>query len=114
MDAYLTRLGQLSINCDFGENKDKEIKSQIIQGCSSSRLRRRALREDHTLEQLLKLAQSMKLSDKQACEIEHSDNPESANAVHAFKKKYRSNKKKTYHKSEPKENAKNNMKELWR
>ena len=105
IDAYLTRLRQLSINCDFEANKDKEIKSQIIQGCSSSRLRRRALREDHTLEQLLKLARSMELSDKQACEIEHAEKPESANAVRTFKKKHRSNKKKTYHKSEPKENA---------
>ena len=63
VDAYLTRLRQLSINCDFEENKDKEIKSQIIQGCSSSRLRHRALGEDHTLEKLLKLARSMELSD---------------------------------------------------
>ena len=49
----------------------------------------------------------MELSDKQGCEIEHAEKTESANAVRTFKKKYRSNKKKTYHKSEPKENAKN-------
>ena len=88
IDAYLTRLRQLSINCEFGD-VNKEIKSQIIQGCSSTRLRRRALREDQTLDDLLKLARSMELSDKQACEIEHTDKPESTNAVRAFKKKHR-------------------------
>ena len=61
IDGYLTRLRQLSINCDFTE-KDKEVKSQIIQGCSSSRLRCRALPEDQTLDDLLKLARSMELS----------------------------------------------------
>ena len=98
IDAYLTRLRQLSINCDFTE-KDKEVKSQIIQGCSSSRLRRRALREDQTREDLLKLARSMELSDKQACEIEHTEKPQSANAERAFKNKSRTNRKKNFQKS---------------
>ena len=40
IDAFLTRLRQLSINCEFPDT-DKEVKSQIIQGCSSTRLRRR-------------------------------------------------------------------------
>ncbi|MCG8046748.1 MAG: aspartyl protease family protein, partial [Candidatus Thiodiazotropha endolucinida] len=94
----LTRLRQLSINCDFTEN-DREIKSQIIQGCSSSRLRRRALREDQNLDELLKLARSMELSDKQACEIEHTEKSQSANAVRAFKNKSGTNRKKNFRKS---------------
>ena len=34
--AFLTRLRQLSLNYEFPDT-DKEVKSQIIQGCSSSR-----------------------------------------------------------------------------
>ncbi|KAL3866560.1 hypothetical protein ACJMK2_043849, partial [Sinanodonta woodiana] len=51
----------------------KEIKSQIIQGCLSTRLRRRALREEMDLTHLLTLARAMELSDKQATEIEKSE-----------------------------------------
>ena len=41
----------------------------------------------------------MELSDKQACEIEHTEKPQSANAVRAFKRKYRTNRKKNFQKS---------------
>ena len=92
----MTRLSQLGINCDFDDD-NKEIKSQIIQGCSSTRLRRRALREDQTLDNLMKLARSMELSGKQACEIEHSEKSENANAV-TFKQKNKTYRKKTYRK----------------
>ena len=86
IDAYLTRLRQLSINCAFDDN-DKEVKSQIIQGCSSTRLRRRALREDPTLEDLLKLARAMEFSDKQASEIEQ--HTEATNAVQGQRRRSR-------------------------
>ena len=86
IDAYLTRLRQLSINCAFDDN-DKEVKSQIIQGCSSTRLRRRALREDQTLEDLLKLARAMEFSDKQASEIEQ--HTEATNAVQGQRRRSR-------------------------
>ena len=52
LDAYHTRLRQLSQNCSFAD-VDKEIKNQIIIGCSSQKLRRRALRDNHTLKELL-------------------------------------------------------------
>ena len=52
IDTYHTRLRQLSLTCEFAAT-DKEVKSQIIQGCASTRLRRRALREDMTLEELI-------------------------------------------------------------
>lgn len=48
------------------------IKSQIIQSCSSTRLRRRALRESEIdLKQLLLLARSFQISDEQATGIEN-------------------------------------------
>ena len=44
MDDYHTRLRQLADHCDFTD-MDKEIKSQIVQGCKSSRIRRRVLKD---------------------------------------------------------------------
>ncbi|XP_063400348.1 uncharacterized protein K02A2.6-like [Mytilus trossulus] len=79
IDSFHTRLRQLAVNCEFTETS-KEVKSQIIQGCHSTRLRRKALREDTTLEGLISSARALELSEKQASEIEQSDK-QSANAV---------------------------------
>ena len=35
IDSFHTRLRQLSINCEFADS-DKEVRSQIIQGCYST------------------------------------------------------------------------------
>ncbi|CAC5359617.1 unnamed protein product [Mytilus coruscus] len=80
IDAFHTKLRQLSVNCEFTD--DNQVKSQIVQGCSSSRLRRKALREDMTLEQLLLSARALELSEKQANEIEHKDEKLETNALH--------------------------------
>ncbi|CAC5363752.1 unnamed protein product [Mytilus coruscus] len=81
IDAFHTKLRQLSVNCEFTDD-NREVKSQIVQGCSSSRLRRKALREDMTLEQLLLSARALALSEKQANEIEHKDEKLETNALH--------------------------------
>ena len=70
LDSFHTRLRQLSRNCEFSDI-DREIKSQIIQGCKSSRLRRKALREDLSLDSLIKEARAQELSDFHAAEIEN-------------------------------------------
>ena len=44
IDSFHTRLRALAVNCDF-HDVDSEILTQILHGCTSSRLRRRALRE---------------------------------------------------------------------
>lgn len=71
IDPYHTRLRKLCENCEFADN-DKEIKSQIIQGCSSTRLRRKALREELSLDDLIKAARALELSESQASQIENS------------------------------------------
>ena len=71
IDTYHTRLRKLSENCSFTD-KDKEIKSQIIQCCSSTRLRRKALREELSLEDLIKAARALEISETQASQIENS------------------------------------------
>lgn len=63
IDSFHTRLRQLAVNCEFTE-KSKEVQSQIIQGCHSTRLRRKALREDTTLEGLISSARALELSEK--------------------------------------------------
>ena len=70
LDQFATRLRQLASSCEFA-SVDKEIKSQIILSCYSSRLRRRALREPTiTLKGLLDLGRAMELSETQASGIE--------------------------------------------
>ncbi|XP_069129130.1 uncharacterized protein [Argopecten irradians] len=77
--TYNTRLRKLGENCEFLD-LEEEIKSQIIQSCSSTRLRRRVLRDDDmTLGDILKLARSLELSDEQTKEIENK--PEQINTI---------------------------------
>ena len=70
VDAYHARLRSLARYCEF-VNTDAEIKSHIIQTCSSSRLRRRTLSEPAlTLQQLLDIARSMEAAERQVQCIE--------------------------------------------
>ena len=79
MNAFHSRLRQLSATCEF-DDINKEIKSQIILSCSSQRLRRKALRDTTmTLETLLNEARALEISETQAKVIESSGN--AANAV---------------------------------
>ena len=72
MDSYHTRLRQLAKTCEFTD-VDKEIKEHIVLTCTSSSLRRRALRENFSLEALLKHGRALELSDKQAKDVENVD-----------------------------------------
>ena len=69
LDNYHTRICQLARTCEFSII-DKEIKEHIILTFSSCSLRRRALRENLTLEALLKLGRALELSEKQASQVE--------------------------------------------
>jgi hypothetical protein len=70
LDQYATRLRKLARTCEFTD-LNKELKFQIILGCVSSRLRRRALGESTlTLDQLLSHGRAMETAEKQATNIE--------------------------------------------
>ena len=45
VEQFVTRLRKLAVNCEFSA-LDRELKSAVIQNCSSKRLRRFVLRED--------------------------------------------------------------------
>ena len=65
VDQYATRLRKLAANCEFADT-DRELKSTIIQNCTSKRLRRIALRDDLSLDALLAKARSIEVSETQA------------------------------------------------
>ena len=68
--AYCTQLKQLAKTCEFTDT-DREIKSQIIQNCPSTKLRRKALTNSTiTLQALLDLGKTMELTDIQAASLE--------------------------------------------
>lgn len=76
IDQYQTRLRQLAQRCEF-EDEDREIKSQIIQSCRSTKLRRRALKDASlTLEKLLDIERASEVTEH---EVKNMENKESEN-----------------------------------
>ncbi len=73
LDQFYTRLCQLAQTCEFTD-PTAEIKIQLMENCSSSRLRRKALREDITLDALLQYGRSLERSDSQLKAIEDGHN----------------------------------------
>ena len=72
VDQFATRLRKLGSTCAF-DDIHRELKSVIIQNCSSKRLRRYALLEtDLTLDKLLAKGRAFELSDIQATGIEEA------------------------------------------
>ena len=69
VDKFVTRLREAANRCDF-HDKEREIKDQIVQKCFSDRLRRKALREDPSLTDLLSAARAMETADAQAKAME--------------------------------------------
>ena len=65
IDQFATRLRQKAENCEFVE-KDGEIKSQVIQGCWSSKLRVKCLEEEKSLNNMLTMARTMEIVQKQS------------------------------------------------
>ena len=79
LDSYHTRLRHLASTCEFAD-MDREIKTQIVQTCTSQQLRRKALRTEMTLQQLLDQGRAYELSHQQAQEMENN-NTESVNQM---------------------------------
>ena len=72
ISAFHTRLRQLAATCEF-DDVDREIKTQIVQSCSSHKLRTKALENpSYTLTQLLDAGKAMELSKTQAANIEEN------------------------------------------
>ncbi|CAB4045307.1 Hypothetical predicted protein [Paramuricea clavata] len=71
MNAFVTRLRTVAKTCQFDTSLDEMIRDQVIEKYASNALRRRLLREQElTLNNLLSIAHSFELADRQALEIE--------------------------------------------
>ena len=70
----------LAKHCEYTD-VDREIKTRIIQSCRSTRLRRRALREDMTLTELLAIGRALETSEAQAANIEKSAETSDINRI---------------------------------
>ena len=86
IDQYCTRLRQQAIICEFS-NSENEIKIQLVEGCLSSRVRRKAIQDDLSLADILSYARSLEITDKAVKTLEedcgHLASPSSAvNAIH--------------------------------
>ena len=66
---FCTRLRQEADKCEFTD-VDRELITQIITGCRSSKFRRRALEKQLKLPELIELARSLELSEERAGELE--------------------------------------------
>lgn len=86
LDSYVSKLRRKAKNCNFADI-DKEIKSQIIQHTSSSRLRRRAIRESLDLPSIMKAGRAYEASERAAKLIEGEKMEEVHKVTHKKKHK---------------------------
>ena len=81
IDKYITRLKRKAQYCNFADESEM-IRDQVIEKCTSHRLRRKLLeRADVKLDDVIKLAQTMEFSDKQADAIEQGSSGHSQEKI---------------------------------
>jgi len=71
VDAFHLRLRKAAKECNF-HNNEKEIRTQLIERCNSQKLRRKALKSELTLDDILKTARSIQTANEQAKAMESS------------------------------------------
>ena len=78
ISSFFSRLKLLSVPCGFTD-VNAELKSQLIQGCVSTKLRRKALSDQTvTLEQLVAFGRAQEMADIHATDMEGSHNSASS------------------------------------
>ena len=71
LNAFYRRLKEKATRCEF-HDEDREIKTHIIHKTTDSRLRRKALRETMTLNELLKYGNTLEKTDIESKKIERT------------------------------------------
>lgn len=85
---FVTRLRQLSVDCEFGEQTNEFIRDQVIDKCCSKSLRTKLLaQKDLTLEGLLDIAQAKEASESQSAQFGEQDRAFSTRQQHRRDKK---------------------------
>ena len=82
-DQFVTRLFQLSENCDFGTSKEEQIRDQLIDKCRSHDLRKKLLGVSGklTLQKARDIARSMEAAESQARSIESDSRSGNVNSL---------------------------------
>ncbi len=105
LNQYFGRLKSIAASCQFTE-VDKEIKTQIIHGCRSHKLRIKALSEPTwDLNKVLSVGRAMELSEEQAADIEraeHAVNRVAARPSRAPKQKHKAHTRQKPQRQNPK------------
>ena len=91
IDQLGTRLQQKTENWEFVD-KDGKIRSQIIQGCLSRKLHLKCLEDEKQLIDLLTMARTMEIAERQAKAMDRNINSN----ITIYKIKYKSAMQKRY------------------
>ena len=71
--------------CDFAPGStDDEVKSQVIQGCQSGQLRKKALTKEMSLEDLIARGKAMELASNQSSHMSKGDVTENQEVLFNF------------------------------
>ena len=75
VDQFIMRLREKADCCEFGETAGENIRDQVIEKCLSSGLRRKILQRGRSLtsNDLQTIARAMEVSDRQARNMENSN-----------------------------------------
>ena len=73
INQYCTRLRQQAVIREFS-NSENEIKIQLVEGCLSSRVGRKAIQDDLSLADILNYARSLEITDKAVKTLEEDLN----------------------------------------
>lgn len=75
LDQFHTHLRHLAKSCEFSD-VDKEVKIQLVEYCKFTRVRRKALQEDVSLDEPLKYGRALETSDRQIAQFENKVIPQ--------------------------------------
>ena len=86
-DAYAARLREQASRCDFCNKNciEQNVRDQIVVGSTSTRIRRKALAENFTLEKLLDAARAEESANAAAADIEKSTSVATPQETEVFK-----------------------------
>ncbi|CAH0729861.1 unnamed protein product, partial [Brenthis ino] len=87
LDNYVTVLNNLAMSCEFNTLKDSLVRDMFVIGIQNSKIRESLLQQEKlTLEDALKIAKSMELSQERSSRITQSHTPkELSNNIQALK-----------------------------
>ena len=86
VDTFITRLRSQAGRCNFhAADNLNQIRDQIVFGCASKKLRRKALAENYSLDRLIQVARAEESARANAAEIEKSSESQNAESVDVLK-----------------------------